>query len=79
MEDADPELARLMAAEEAHHLRYLRLSRPNGWPTDSDVLKAARKLWVEATAAVRVHRNAREASLLLILSRNAYSDGNGGH
>jgi hypothetical protein len=51
----DAELVRLEEIERAAHERFIRLSRPDG-ASDPEVMKAAKDLWAEAAAAVRLHK-----------------------
>jgi hypothetical protein len=52
MSDIDPELERLLLAEESAHARFLRLQ---GFG-DPEVVQVAEKLWQEAAAALRERR-----------------------
>ena len=50
--DIDLELARLRAAENAAHARYLRLSRRGGTPALDEARRIAEDLWKDAAEAV---------------------------
>jgi len=63
MEIEDEELARLVALESAHRLRYLRLKggpQEGGLTTaplfDADVIRAAEALWREAEERLRAYK-----------------------
>ena len=53
---ADAELFRLEEIERLAYQQLARVSRPNGI-SDPGVLSAARQLWVEAAAAVRLYKS----------------------
>jgi hypothetical protein len=52
----DAELQRLQEIERQAHARFLRLSRPGIFPEHPEIARAAKDLWIEASDAVRAHR-----------------------